>query len=241
MPTPTCSKCGRVIASDDINVAQDVAYCRACNLSHRLSDLTDEEPDAAVDLNRPPNGAWFTNDIGGPIIGAVHRNLLTAGGLLFATLFWNGIVSVFVTLAISATLHLCHISLPDRFPAPKMNGGEMGVGITVFLWLFLTPFITIGLFLAGSLVSNLFGRTEVRIANSQGTVFTGIGALGWKRAFDTTQVKTVRLHESRNNNGTASIKLNIELRDGKSIKFGSMLPDGRRQFMLAALRKTLTR
>ena len=117
----------------------------------------------------------------------------------------------------------------------------MGVGITVFLWLFLTPFITIGLFLAGSLVSNLFGRTEVRIANSQGTVFTGIGALGWKRAFDTTQVKTVRLHESRNNNGTASIKLNIELRDGKSIKFGSMLPDGRRQFMLAALRKTLTR
>jgi hypothetical protein len=91
------------------------------------------------------------------------------------------------------------------------------------------------------LVSSLFGRTEVRIANSQGTVFTGIGALGWKRAFDATQVKTVRLHESRNNNGTASVKLNIEMRDGKSIKFGSMLTNDRRQFMLAALRKALTR
>ena len=87
MPTPTCLKCGRVIASDDINVAQDVAYCRACNLSQRLSDLTDDEPGAAVDLNRPPNGAWFTNGIGGTFIGAVHRNLLTAGGLLFVTLF----------------------------------------------------------------------------------------------------------------------------------------------------------
>ena len=241
MPTPTCSKCDRVIASDDINVAQDVAYCRACNLSHRLSDLTDNEPDAAVDLNRPPTGAWFTHNIGGTFIGAIHRNLVTAGGLLFAALFWNGIVSIFVTLALGATLRLLHIPLPAAFPAPKMNGDEMGVGITLFLWLFLTPFIVIGLFLAGSFVSNLFGRTEVRIANSQATVFTGIGALGWKRTFDVTQVKTVRLLESRNSNGAVSIKLNVELREGRSIKFGSMLTDDRRQFMLAALRKTITR
>lgn len=35
MMIPTCSRCGKVISSEDINVANDVAYYRACNLSHR--------------------------------------------------------------------------------------------------------------------------------------------------------------------------------------------------------------
>src|ERR1035438_2096743 len=33
MVIPTCSRCGKVIPSEDVNVANDVAYCRACNLS----------------------------------------------------------------------------------------------------------------------------------------------------------------------------------------------------------------
>jgi hypothetical protein len=34
MIIPTCSKCGSTIPSEDVNVANDVAYCRACNVSH---------------------------------------------------------------------------------------------------------------------------------------------------------------------------------------------------------------
>lgn len=41
MVTPTCSKCGKAIPSEDVNVANDIAYCRACNLSHKLSALTE--------------------------------------------------------------------------------------------------------------------------------------------------------------------------------------------------------
>jgi hypothetical protein len=87
----------------------------------------------------------------------------------------------------------------------------------------------------------LFGRTEVRINNANGVVFTGIGALGWRRRFDTMEVKNVRINESRYSNGNESISIMIETREGKQIKFGSMLTNERRQFVLGALRKTVLR
>ena len=179
MVTPTCSRCGRVIPSDDINVANDVAYCRACNLSHKLSALTQgTELDATIDLNNPPAGAWYRSDGMGPVIGATHRSLGAAIGALAISLFWNGIVSVFVLLALASTLRHLGVQLPDWFPAPVMNDSPMSVGMTIFLWIFLTPFILIGLVMIGAFLSSLGGRTEVRISNAEGVVFTGIGALG---------------------------------------------------------------
>jgi hypothetical protein len=83
MVIPTCSRCGKAILSEDVNVANDVAYCRGCNLSHKLSALTEgTELDAAIDLNQPPAGAWYTNDGMGSVIGATHRSLGTAIGAL---------------------------------------------------------------------------------------------------------------------------------------------------------------
>ncbi len=241
MPTPTCTKCRRTIPSDDINVAQDVAYCRDCNHSYCLSDLTfDNEPDPNLDLQHPPKGAWLINDGSSTVIGATNRNLLNSVGLLFFGLFWNGIVSVFVFFAAASTLRHLHIPLPDWVPAPKMEGGgDMGIGMTIGLWLFLTPFILIGLTVAGGFFSSLFGRTEVRINSSLGTIFTGIGPLGWKRRFDTTQVKAVRTHQSRNNEGSDTFTILIETREGKQLKLGSMLSNERRQFILAALRNAI--
>jgi hypothetical protein len=242
MPTPTCPKCRRVIPSDDINVAKDVAYCRDCNVSYPLSDLTSsDDVSANVDLNRPPKGAWYVSNGGGMVIGATNRNLGMAFGTLFFTLFWNGIVSVFVSIVISGTLHNLHVSLPAWFPAPKMNGGDMTWGMTLFMWLFLTPFIAIGLFMASLCLSSLFGCTEVKIENTRGTIFTGVGPLGWKRKFDASQVRDVRINQSFNRNGQQTSVLLIELRDGKQMKLGSLLSNERRQFFLGALRRTLVR
>lgn len=241
MPVPICGKCRRSISSEDINVARDVAYCRGCNISYRLSDLTrEDEIHANLDLQHPPKGAWYRREGGGTTIGATNRNFANAAGFLVFAVFWNGIVSIFVVVAFSATMHHLHVPLPDWFPAPKMEGGGMmSAGMTAFLWLFLTPFILVGLFVAGSALSSLFGRTEVKIGNSQGTVFTGIGPLGWKRRFENSQIKTVRIHQKRNNEGSDQFIILIETRAGKQIKFGSLLTNERRLFMLAALRKTV--
>lgn len=246
MPTPTCSKCNQAIPGDDVNVASDIAYCRTCNISYKLSELThDAELSANLDLHHPPKGAWHRNSGAGTNIGATHRSLGAALVSLFFGLFWNGIVSVFVLLALSATLHHLHIDLPGWFPAPKMNGGDMGVGMTLFLWIFLTPFILVGLLLMGTFLSCLFGHTEVRLLNAQSAVFVGIGSLGYTRRFDASQVEDVRIDDRqwRDSDGDRRRKtcIVIETRAGKQIKFGSMLSEERRKFVAGAVRQALLR
>lgn len=240
MRTPTCSKCRRPILSDEVNVAQNVAYCRACNISYRLSELTrGDEITASIDLNHPPKGAWLVDTGSSFVIGATNRNLANGVGFLFFALFWNGVLGIFLLVAISATLHNLHIALPSWFPSPMMNGAEMPVGPTLFLWIFLTPFILIGIFFAGFSLSSLFGRTEVQILGARGTVFTGIGALGWKQRFEIAQVKSVITHRRPNSEGDDTFSILIERNDGKPLKFGSLLTNERRQFVLAALQKYL--
>lgn len=237
MTTPTCPKCDHVIPVEDINVARDVAFCRACNLSHALSDLTHEdEEDARVDLNQPPPGTWHRATAIGTVAGASHFSLKGAAGLLLATLFWNGILSIFVILAIAATLKNLNIPAPESFPAPKMNGKEMSVGMTVFLWLFLTPFLAIGSMLAVSLLSTLFGRTEVEVSGGIASIRVGIGPVAWTRRVDLSQMGTLRLHENLNRNGSHTESILVETRNGKEIKFGSLLPHERRRYLLAALK-----
>jgi hypothetical protein len=244
MLTPTCSRCGKAIPSEDINVANDVAYCRACNLSHQLSALTQgTELDAGIDLSHPPAGAWHHSDGTGVVIGATHRSLGTAIGLLAFSLFWNGIVSVFVLVAIAGTLRNLGVRVPDWFPAPVMNGSPMSVGMTIFLWIFLTPFILIGLAMIGAFLSCLAGQTEVRISNAEGVVFTGIGTLGYRRRFDASAVKDVRLDDKqwRDSDGGRQRKtyIVIETREGKLVKLGSMLTEERRKYVAGAVRKVL--
>jgi hypothetical protein len=233
-----------MIPSDDINVAQDVAYCRGCNISYRLSELASGLEDFAnLDLQRPPPGAWYSSDGAGTVVGATNRSLAVAFGALFFAVFWNGIVSVFVFFAIAGTLQNLNIPLPAWIPAPKINGGTgtMGAGMTLFLWVFLTPFILIGLTVAAMALTSLFGRTEVTLESRRGRVFTGVGPIGWKRNFEVSEVKDTRIEQKYNREGRDSFTILLETREGKQIKFGSLLTNERRQFMVGALRKTLLR
>ena len=142
------------------------------------------------------------------------------------------------------TVLLCRmIPLPHWFPAPVMNGSPMGVGMTLFLWIFLTPFIVIGLLMIAAFLSALAGHTEVRINNAQGLVFIGIGRLGYRRRFDASGVKDVRIDDRqwRDSDGARRSKtcIIIETREGKLVKLGSMLTEERRKFVAGAVRKVL--
>ncbi len=244
MIVPACRKCKKVIPAEDINVAADVAYCRTCNISHNLSALTSgTELDAQVDLLNPPPGAWHSNDGSGVTIGATHRSIGGALGALVFGLFWNGIVSVFVLFALAGTLTHFGLTLPHWFPAPRMNGQEMSVGMTIFMWIFLTPFILIGLAMMGAFLSCLGGKTEVRISFEQGSVFTGLGSFGWRRRFTPANVKQVSIEDKRwqDNNGRAQRKsvIVLETSEGKALRFGGSLSPERRKFVAGALRRAL--
>jgi hypothetical protein len=246
MPTPICPQCRNTILSEEVNVARDVAYCRKCNLSHSLSTLThDGELEPATDMLNPPKGAWWTSSGAETVIGATHRSLGTAAGALAFGLFWNGIVSVFVLLAIAGTLHQLGLPVPHWFPAPNVNDSPMGLGMVIFLWIFLTPFITIGLIMIGTFLSALAGRTEVRSNHDEVVVFVGIGALGWRRRLPTSEIQEVLVNHQqwRDSDGDPRHKtcIVLETRQGKEVRFASMLNPERRKFMAAALRRALLR
>jgi hypothetical protein len=242
--TPICPQCKRLIAETDVNVGTDVAFCRFCHAAHKLSSLVYGSQLENLDVSRPPSGAWHRGSGMGLVIGATHRSVGMAVGSLAISLFWNGIVSVFVLLALSSTLHHMHISTPDWFPAPKMNGSGMSLGMTLLLWIFLTPFILIGSAMVGTFLSAIAGRTEVEIRQSEGKIFVGIGPIGWKRRFNPATVREVRLEDKtwRDNDGYRRNKrqIVIETDDGREIRFGSLLREDRMKFVASALRQALS-
>src|SRR4051794_8972391 len=88
------------------------------------------------------------------------------------------------------------VDVPEWFPAPVMNNQPIGVGMNIFLWIFLTPFIMIGLGLLIFFVACLIGSTEVRLNSSKGVVRTAIGPFRYSRRFDSRSVRDVRINET---------------------------------------------
>ena len=231
-----------MIPGEEINVGNDLAYCRPCNLAHRLSEITLAADElVAFRSDQPPSGVSVETAGARTVITASNRSIGSALGLLFFAVFWNGITSVFVVLAFAATLHNLNLPMPGWFPAPRMNGGTMGWGETLFLWLFLTPFILIGVGMASAVLNCLFGRTEVVLEGTQSSVFSGVGRVGWRRRFEAPQITEIRLYQKRNSEGADTHGILLALRSGKEIKFGTMLTKERRSFMLQALRQRLNR
>jgi len=246
MVTPTCARCRQAIASEDVNVANDVAFCRRCNVTYQLSEmLQDDDLGRGADLTNPPKGAWYRSSGGTTIVGATHRSIGAAIGLLAISLFWNGIVSAFVLEALSGTLQLLGIAVPHWFPFPTVEGPEGDIhgpslGMTVCLWIFLLPFMAIGAAMIGAFFSCLAGRTEVRIQQNEGVVSSGIGFLSRRRRFDPGTVRKVRIdpRPSRDCQGNAVILIKTDA--GKAIRFGAMLAPDRLHFVGTALREVLS-
>ena len=95
--------------------------------------------------------------------------------------------------------------------------------------------------MAAGCLNCLFGHTEVRVAGTRGSVFTGIGALGWRRRFDASQVKEMRILETISSRGQNATNLLIETREGKQVKLGSCSPANAANMSWARCGKTLLR
>lgn len=238
-----CPKCQRPIPEADVNVGTDVAFCRACQIPHSLARLAQAGELASVDLGRLPAGVWRRRDGQGWILGASSRSWSMALGALAFGLFWNGIVSIFVLLAVASTLSHLGVNIPDWFPAPKMNGEPMGVGMTIFLWIFLMPFMAVGFGMVAAFLAGVAGKTEIQIRRGRAAVFTGVGVLGLRQRFNPESVVEVRLESrgggGRNGDSESRVQIVVEETGGRRIRFGSSLPEERRRVLAAALRREL--
>ncbi len=239
-----CPGCQQAIPTEDVNVSTDLALCRRCHVAHPFSHLLRrQEISANVNLDQRPAGVWERTTPRGVAFGASHRSLWGALGALGISLFWNGIVSVFMLLNLANTLRLLGIDQPAWLPVALVEADPMGWGMTIFLWLFLTPFLLIGAAMIGAFFMALAGRTEVRIDPNVGSVFIGVGPLGWRRKFRTSDVRHVGLSDERwtDSDGDRQQRQEVvlELADDKKLKFGAGLKPERRAYLAALVQRTL--
>ncbi|MFI4881210.1 MAG: hypothetical protein ACIAQU_01350 [Phycisphaerales bacterium JB064] len=260
----TTCPCGATIEIDDINIAEGVALCRRCGKVSRLSaiasgdmvehpratgarskkDAAEERKAAALAQGDPPAGCGLHDYGDRVVLRASARSMSSAAGLLFFCAFWNGIVSIFLVVLFSSIMAHMGVTLPAWFPSPMQSSGQgsssnMPLGMTVFMGLFLTPFVLIGLAMFGALLVSVAGKVEVRLHGPDGVVFTGVGPFGWKRKFDADAVEAVRLTESDvevNNRKQRAIAIETAK---KTIKFGSGMPDQRRLWLGGVLKTML--
>lgn len=238
---PTCPRCAGPIQIDDINVAKDTALCRACGGMLSYADLVHADaapPLAGVDLADPPHGVSL-NDYGSRFeLVATTRSPAMALFMIFFAAFWNSVTWLFVGLGVTGLLGALNVTLPAWWPAPSMGSGGMGLGMSIFLLLFITPFVLIGLLTLVLALIALAGSCRVEIDGARGLVSTGVGPLRWKRRFDAAAVTRVAIeHANSSTNGKPDRHIVI---DGpRPVSFGTMLTPARRRWMAAALRTLL--
>lgn len=177
---------------------------------------------------------------------ASARSVGGAAGLTFVCLFWNGIVSVFVLVAFAGLYTNLIGPLPQWFPAPTGNGSKSGsgsgigmpLGMAIFLCIFLIPFVTVGLIMIGSWFTCIAGDVRVVLQGATGAVSTGVGPIRWTRRFDASAVKRVGRSQTSWKQNDQS-KPVIEIQADRTIKFGSVLSDERREWMIRTVRPLL--
>lgn len=246
-PSQRCPNCDAVVTADAINIQEGVALCPSCGILSRLSELITSGRSVSDTMDQPPRGCTIESDGQRMIVSA---SLRTFAGVVFPAmfaLFWNSIVSVFVLVAFAGLYANLIGPLPDWFPAPdmqdgkpKMNDAPMGLGMTLFLCVFLIPFVTIGIGMASIAIINLFGSIKVIIDPDASFVATGVGFARWKKRFDAREVESVKLGSTPWQSGDGSNSL-ITIKGQQTVKFGSLLPSSRQEWMHVALRQILVR
>lgn len=240
-----CPDCDESINSDAVNIKEGVALCPGCGKLSRLSELNYDNRSLQEILAKPPTGCSIVPLGHGAVVSASLRSF---GGFLGAAcfaLFWNGIVSIFVLVAIAGLYTNLIGPLPAWFPAPRMNegkpqmnGGPMDLGMTLFLCVFLIPFVTIGTGMAAAAIINLVGKVQVVIDDAESYVTTGVGFVKWKRRFHARDVRAVNFGYTAWRSNGASSKL-IEMVADRTIKFGSLLATDRLEWLRAVLKEML--
>jgi hypothetical protein len=79
------------------------------------------------------------------------------------------------------------------------------------------------------------GKVIVTVQNQKGTVFAGVGYIGWKRHFDWNEMQIIR-EEKSERSYPGGHSNGIVLEGKRRLKFGTMLNEERRYFVVQSLK-----
>ncbi len=213
-------------------MAEGVALCRACERLSRLSEVVAFQHSGGDPLAEPPPGCSLV-DFGQEVhVQVSTRSIALACFFIFFSLFWNGILSIFVLGVVGALYVYFFGELPHWFPgeSPEIPGS---IVVILGLALFLLPFIIAGIAVGWLALLCLFGRIDVHVGPYEASIRTGIGWLGRTKRFDPATVKHValELHEGKEHA--------IRIEADRDITFGSQLTRERRDWLRAVLLRLL--
>ncbi|MCA9287626.1 MAG: hypothetical protein KDA05_03525 [Phycisphaerales bacterium] len=180
-------------------------------------------------------GVWHARLGDRDEIGATNRSIAGALGATFIAVFWCSITGVFVVVGVAGVLGALGL----------VNGaavGGPGLGFSLFMLLFVTPFVAIGLWLLWTALLFWGGREVVTIRGDAAEHFSGIGPVGFRKRFAASAVTRVAedVKVSHGKNGTTTTRtVAIHTDAPKPIKFGACLNAARRGWMIRALQQAL--
>jgi hypothetical protein len=183
-----CKKCGGVIPADSINEAAGVAYCTGCGEAFGLAELRGTVPEWArggddvrplerADLVNAPAGCRVSDHGTEVFLRVSTRSVAGAIAVGFFAAFWNGIVGVFVVLVLGTTLvklQWLPAWVVQKWPALTAPGSNsfkgMPTPMLIFIWIFLIPFVFVGLMLLTACVRAIMGSLEVVVSRGPGEI-----------------------------------------------------------------------
>src|SRR5690606_5426012 len=122
-PLQLCPNCDCVITQEQINIKEGVALCPSCGTLTRLSQLNYSGTKTLNALKHIEKGASISSDNDCLRISFSLFSIQKFFVYLGISLFWNGIVSLFVSHAAAAVYYNLFGPVPDWFPTPGLKDG----------------------------------------------------------------------------------------------------------------------
>ncbi|MDX1681308.1 MAG: hypothetical protein R3242_11335 [Akkermansiaceae bacterium] len=245
---PHCPECQKAINQSEIDLDGWMACCTGCGSEVPLNELDYRAQDMErSELNQLPKGVTLKPGFDHLEIQFSLFSLKQTLVALGICLFWNGIVSVFLSLAVAAVCYNAMGYVPDWIPVPGLEDGKpvmndqvMGWGMTIFFCLFLTPFVAIGFYLLFYLIMRIGGWTKILLDPRLCRISTGISFLSRQRNFQPGDIRSIKRVVRYDKGRTDADNYRIEMKTGgKPVKFGGMLSEEQQLWIIHLLRKAL--
>lgn len=240
-----CKHCAREIPSNPSYFGRGTAYCPACEQVTPLGPDAMRRPAARSTLiPDPPAGCSLHADSDSGFRLVVSTRLFAkALGILICALLWNAFSSAYISAYVHAHCEAVGVDPPSWLPKVDIKVRQSNLDRPVLLQVPIIASVAvvgIGMFVYAAFL--VWGRVEVRVLGDKGTIFTGIGRVGWKQRFDAANVRSVKAREDivETDEGF-EVRRCIRLDDGHARKFATLLPLDRREWAARTMRELLVR
>jgi|GEM_PF-3630190 len=205
-----CPKCDTQIDSNNINVAENICVCQACNELFKLSEIADQDTIDETErlLDKPPQETWVKKDMSKTSIGVSTHSKNSFILALFAIAFTG--VSLFI------------------FSKAIITGN-------ILILLFVSSFLFFSIYLWIKVIFSVYGKIELVMTDNEDYLFIGVGSVGKKHPINWSKINDIYDQTLVNSRGV-NLK-NIYINGEKLIKIPTEAIDkSKSDFLISVLR-----